>query len=117
MLVNAKTELVCDLAETYHVFNMQSQPASFIAALTAGLSQESRTKRKLSGRKYSTDTLLLACILDAVNMRVWQNTKDAQKGRGRPKSVYEALTQTEETLHGFNTAEDFETYRKKLLGG
>lgn len=78
---------------------------------------DSRTKLKLSGRRYPTDTLMLAAMLDALNLLVWQNTKDAQKGKGKPKSVYEAMTQTppKEAVQSFADAESFEAYRQRIL--
>lgn len=78
---------------------------------------DSRTKRKMSGRQYPTDTLMLAAMLDTLNILAWQNTKDAQKGRNRPKSVYVAMTQAppEDAVQSFETGEDFEAYRSRIL--
>lgn len=60
---------------------------------------------------------MLAAMLDALNILAWQNTKDAQKGRNRPKSVYAAMTQEppEEAVQSFESAEDFEKYRSEIL--
>ena len=112
-----KTELMCDMAEVYHIFDYRGMPAFFVAELVAGLSTDSRVKMAISGQQIDKETALLACILDGINTLVWQNTKDAQKGRNKPQSVYLAMTQTKEkdTLRGFRTSAEFEAYRKSLL--
>ena len=49
---------------------------------------------------------------------VWSKTKDAEKGRRRPKSIVEALTKEEKKeIMSFATAEDFEEARRKIING
>ncbi len=107
------------MAQVYHIFDYKSMSAFFIAELVAGLSADSRVKKAISGQKIDTYTALLACILDGINTLVWQNTKDAQKGRNRPQSVYIALNQRKEKelLRGFRSSAEFEEYRSSLLNG
>ncbi len=107
------------MAEVYHIFDHKSMPTSLIAELTEGLSPDSRVKKAVSGRTIDTETALLACILDGINILVWQNTKDAQKGKNRPQSVYLALTEgkEKEALKSFRSSAEFEEYRKSLLKG
>lgn len=67
---------------------------------------------KLAGTKYSFDTLLLASILDGVNLRNWSMSEDARKGENRPKSITNKLLGNEEANESeymlFDTAEAFE---------
>lgn len=60
--------LICDLAETYHIFDYMSHPASFIATLAAGLRDDSRIKQKISDRKAPLNTILLAGITDRLSV-------------------------------------------------
>ncbi len=107
------------MAEVYHIFDYKSVPASLVAELTEGLSPDSRVKKAVSGRTIDTETALLACILDGINILVWQHTKDAPKGRNRPQSVYLALAggKDKEALKGFRSPAEFDGYRKSLLKG
>ena len=73
----------------------------------------------LAGVNYSFDTLLLASILDDLNMMTWAMSENAQKGINKPQSIVSRLLgKTEESDSdemGFDTAEEFEKARKKLL--
>lgn len=116
-------ELICDLAEYYHLFipnfDVEELPGgitpSFVATLTFGLSENSRTKRKLSKQKVSLEEMLLAIIADRLGILVWQPTKDGHKGRNQPKSIFKDLTEekkAKEELQTFQSAEDFEEWYK-----
>lgn len=60
--------LICDLAETYHVFDYRSLPLRMAATLAAGLRDTSRIKMKAAEIPCSQDTLLLATIADRVEL-------------------------------------------------
>lgn len=118
MLREGRDELICDMAETYHVFNMKTYPVRLIATLAAGLREESRIRKKMDGRKLSDTDSLLALIFDKVNWLCWTKTKDAERRRNRPESLYAVLTGTEkkhETVESFETPEDFEARRREIL--
>ena len=106
------------MAEFYHVFDIDGLPVSTLAALATGLPVYSRSKRKYSQQNISDEVGLLALILDGVNRIAWLLSKDGSKGRNRPASVYQILTgqKRESGVEGFNTAEDFEAARNKILG-
>lgn len=105
------------MAEYYHVYELERLPVSTLAALAAGLPPYSRSKRKYSGQTVPDETGLLALILDSVNHIGWMLSKDGEKGRNHPKSIYQMLTEadTENDVVGYATPEDFETARNKLL--
>lgn len=110
--------LICDMAETYHIYDWRKLPIRYVAILACGLSDDSRIKRKLSGQKASTDIMLKAIIADAVNFIAWCQTEDAKKKKNRPKSIYAQLIKPEsEKTAGFNTVEAFEAARAKILNG
>lgn len=113
--------LICDLAETYQIYDYESLPVRTVAILAAGLGPNSRINIKLSGLKCSPDTFLLANILDGLNTLIWFQTKDGQKGRNRPKSVAQTYIVQDETekqndeIASFETGEEFERARNRIL--
>ena len=111
-------KLVCDFAETYHIFNWRSLPVRTAAALAVGLPDASRIKRHLSGNRVGLRDLLLAVIADRLGFLVWAQTKDAQHNRNRPQSIFELLTgaESKEVQRIFTSADDFEAARAKLMG-
>ncbi|MDF2902433.1 MAG: phage protein [Bacillus sp. (in: firmicutes)] len=111
--------LVCDLAETYQIYDYKQLPASMVAVFSCGLRETSRIKMKLSGQKIPLDTLLLAGISDNLRLLLWTKTKDGQKNVNRPESILHKLSENnprekEEII--FESGEDFEKMRQQLLG-
>lgn len=119
MLERSEDSLICDLAETYHIYNMRSFSASYIAILAAGLREDSRVMMLFSGNKIRPSLLLQAASLDKLALLWWAETKDGQKNRNRPESVVESLTkenkQTEEPPIVFESAEDFNKTREEMI--
>lgn len=62
---------------------------------------------------------LQAAQVDALNVLVWQNTKDGAKGRNKPKSILKTIKggNKKKDIVAFSSAEEFEKRRKELLGG
>ena len=108
--------LICDLAETYHILNYKALPAMLVASLVVGLRDDSRIKMKISGAKAPTEIILLASAVDRLSMLVWAKTKDAEKGRNRPKSLLDIMYPKETNNTTYKTGEEFEKARKELLG-
>ena len=102
--------MVCDLAETYHLFNYTEFPPSLVGTLVFGLNEDSRVKRKLTGRKITLDQWLLARISDDLRFQSWAMTKDGKHNHNRPQSVLEHLigTKKKEEYATFSTFEEFE---------
>lgn len=73
----------------------------------------------MTGTKVETDTALLAAAVDRLSMLVWAKTKDAPKGRNKPKSILGYLTNEgrgkSDDLMTFDNAEDFEAARKRII--
>lgn len=118
MLAISEDAIICDLAETYHIYNYKELLPSMVATLCCGLGENSRIMRKLSKSKLTLTNSLLALLVDGVNILIWQNTKDGTKGRNKPESIYKRLTDAEEKnkeeLMSFKSAESFERwYRSK----
>ena len=119
MLERSEDSLICDLAETYHIYEMRSFRASYIATLAAGLREDSRIMMLFSGNKIRPSLLLQAASLDKLALLWWAETKDGQKNRNRPESVVESLTkenkQTEEPPIVFESVEDFNKTREEMI--
>lgn len=91
MVHNDEDALVCDLAETYHVFDWRALPVPLCATLASGLREDSRSKLSLAGLKVSFDTQLVAGIYDKLAFLAWSKTSDAQKGRNCPEPIIAKL--------------------------
>ena len=109
--------VVCDMAETYHVYDMRSIPLRTLAAFALGLGPDSRTMRRISGAKATRTEILLAVIADGINTLVWFKTKDGQKRRNRPKRMMDFIMgkQEETEVISFATAEEFEEAHRKIV--
>ena len=107
--------LICDLAETYHIYNYRQMPPSQVAIFAIGLRDNSRIKIKLSGSKVSPEILLLAGIIDRLNLLLWTKTKDAEKGWNRPRPILESLYKEENNISAFASGKEFEKERNRLI--
>lgn len=119
MLRTDEDSVICDLAETYQIYNYKDMPPVMVAIFCDGLRDDSRIKLKISGQKVSSDTLLLASIVDRLSILVWSKTKDGQKGRNQPKSLVDSINKPvrEKESIAFNTGEEFEKMKLKILEG
>lgn len=119
MLRRHREALECDLAETYHVLDLNSLPARKLATLAMGLRENSRVMMAIGERRATTAEMLNAAMVDRLSLLVWSKTKDAQKGRNRPKSVLENLIgkKDEEKLEIYSSkdAEEFEARRRAIM--
>jgi hypothetical protein len=108
MLATDRDALLCDLAETYHLYDYRQLPPRRVAVLASGLRETSRSKAPKEGT-LSTQEVLLAGILDRLSLLVWFQTADGMRGRRCPPSVLDALTgrrQQRDTLT-FASGQDF----------
>lgn len=115
MIRTDEDALVCDFAETYQVFNYKGLPLETAALLAVGLRENSRIKMKLSGIQASPEILLLASAVDRLSLLVWAQSKDAAKGRNKPKSILDRITPKQSDTSAFASGKDFEEERERLL--
>lgn len=114
--------LICDLAETYHIYDYRSLPVRLIATLSAGLREDSRIKMSASGVRASYDTLLLATIADRVEAFRYGFSEDASKGVNRPISIVAAILgekndmKNKSGVMSFATSEEFEATLARIRG-
>lgn len=85
----------------------------------AGLGDDSRIGRKILGVTGTTDQLLLAELIDSVNLLIYALSEVGEK----PKSKWDQFIidpdkeEKEETKGGFDTGEEFMKRRAELLKG
>lgn len=119
MLRKCRNELICDFAETYHIYELGSLPLSTVAILADGLRDTSRTKMKLTGARVAPDLLLLAHAVDRLGLLIWKDTKDGRRNRNRPDSFVEMMLGESNTKKRkadvFNSFEDFERARNRII--
>lgn len=110
--------MICDLAETYHIYDYKRLPLTQVAIFAIGLKDDSRIKMKMSGQLVPMETLLLAGIADRLSVLLWRQTKDGQKGRNMPTMVLDTLTirkSKESDVIVFSSGEDYESKRNEIL--
>lgn len=110
-MAKAPTELTCDMAETYGVLDYRGLPVETLAALCAGLRDDSRTKMKFSGATARPEILLLAAIADRLGAILYGFSQDAKNGTNKPVSLVALFTgesAAEGQVQGFDTEEELE---------
>lgn len=118
--LNANEDLLlCDIAETYGIVGFDGLSVKILATLSFGLRDNARIKMYLSDTKVELNTMLIASALDQLNFLSWCKTKDAEKGRNRPKSIASSLIKTDKKQERdfcvYSSPEEFFEARKKLL--
>ena|SRR5690625_1864819 len=112
---------ICDLAETYQIYDYRQLPTKMVAVFAYGLKSDSRIRMKLSNQTVPIDTLFLASIADSLKTLVWFQTEDGQKGKNRPESLISLLTNTDQKdsenddVIVFRSGEDFVKHRQRLI--
>lgn len=111
MIAADEDALICDLAETYGIYDYRSLPPRQAAILACGLDENSRIKRRISGARAKTETLLLAAVMDRLSLLVWLHTEDGAKGKNRPllllEQWYGADVEPRSDLMSFDSGADF----------
>lgn len=120
MIATDEDALICDLAETYSIYDYRRLPLKMVAVFSFGLKDDSRIKMKLNGMEVPFETMLLASAVDRLSTLVWQQTKDGMDGKNHPLSIVAMLTNAQTSKENSNvttfaTGEDFMRERERLL--
>ena len=121
MIATDEDSLICDLAETYHIFDYRALPVKLLATLCLGLREDSRIKMSLSGASAPNNLLLLASAVDELRCIAWALTSGDRNNP--PESLVSSLLGIEQKDNGnniraYNSSEEFEAeYRKLKEGG
>lgn len=109
--------LICDLAETYQIYDYRSLPVKLVATLSAGLRDNSRIKLRAAGVTVSQETLLLGVIADRIEMF---RCAFAEKGKAEPISMVNMLLgdsgKKSNGVVGFRSSAEFEAALARIKG-
>lgn len=119
MIQTDEDALICDLAETYHIYDYRSLPLRLVATFSVGLRDDSRIMKKIRNEKVSPQILLIASAVDRLSLLVWAKTKNGQKGMNKPKMLVDQLigNAQKEDIESFDSGDDFEKRKAQILGG
>lgn len=101
-MASHKEEMICDLAEYYHIYDYRSVPCRLLGTLVAGLRAESRIGMIREGIKASPETMMLIMIHDIL-MREF-----SAKGK-EPEPLYNQfiIQEKKSDMRSFSTSDAF----------
>lgn len=112
--------LLCDMAETYGIYDLRALPVSTLATLAVGLRDDSRIKMKMHGARITRTETLLAAAVDRLSMLWWAKTEDGQNNTNRPKSMLSILNgepqKQESNIESFESGDEFESAWERITG-
>lgn len=100
--------LICDLAETYQIYDYRSLPVKLVATLAAGLRENSRIKLLAAGSPVSQETILLAAIADRIEAFRCGFAKDPKEPTSLLKMLLGDDVKEKSGSLSFDSSEDFE---------
>ena len=111
MLAHYRSELICDLAEYYHILDYRGVPGRTLGTLAVGLRAESRIGQIREGVKETPAVLILAKIYDVL-AQVF-----SEKGT-TPESLFKNFLREQKeankTPQAFASGKDFEEAWRKI---
>jgi len=114
MIAVDENALICDLAETYRIYDYKDMPPEKVAILAVGLGHSSRIKTKISGLSVPLNLYLLGLIADDLRIISWQIA--GGKSKSKPNLITEIWNKKEDSdSEEFDSVNDFERRRKALL--
>ena len=117
MLSLDENALICDLAETYQIYDYRSLPVKLVATLAAGLRENSRIRLKMAGVKGEMKEVLLATVADKLGLLLYM--LGGCKG-DKPESIaanYYPKQKKKREYQSFSTPEEFWEAMNKFAGG
>lgn len=111
--------MICDLAETYHIYNYEQLPVEKVAVFVCGLREKARVWQKFG--QHDFDRELLTLIYDKINWIAWTKTESAHNGQAPPDLLFPKLfpdiKKNNDDTVGFKSAEDFNKEWEKIANG
>lgn len=104
--------VICDLAETYHIFDYHQVPPQTLAVLVGGLGVNSRTGQAMAGLKAPFDTVLLADLVDMLGAII----NGLSKHPKQLQSIAETLAEGAEVqTSGYATPDELKQARENIV--
>ena len=70
-------------------------------------------------KDFDLNEMLMAMLVDGINILIWQNTRDGQKNRNHPKSIYKVLMgldkKVTDELMTFDSIEAYEEWHQTKM--
>ena len=107
--------LICDLAETYTIYDYRSLPVRLVATLSAGLRDNSRIKLLMADSSVSLETYILASIADNLALL---RAGFGKSNKEKPFLFTDAISEktNKKSVVGFRTASEFEAALARFEG-
>ena len=101
--------MICDLAETYRIYDYTQLPVEKVAVFVCGLRDKARIWAKLG--IHDVDRELMVMIYDELKWIAWTKTEDAHNGAEPPKRLFNKLfgkeTEATQDMAKFKSPEEF----------
>ena len=110
-LATEKDALLCDLAETYRIYDYRSIPVRMLATFVAGLDEDSRVGRIRDGRKVSIETYYLAELCDMLEALLL----GLSGKNGSPNRCEALLIKKAEDKPGTYTVDEYNRLRERIM--
>lgn len=119
MLGTDHDALLCDMAETYGIFDLCQIPIQTLATLAAGLPDDSRIKMQIAGKNRISPLFVYITMADMLTMIL--HVLSAKPGAEKPILLTDYMIgkQKEEKKQaiGFDSIEEFEAARRGFING
>ena len=112
-LAMEKDALICDLAETYRIYDWRSVPVFLLATLVSGLGENSRIGKIRDGRKVSIEAYYTAELCDMLETLI-MGLSGKESTANRTETL---LIQKEVKKETTYTVEEFEKLRSQIMKG
>lgn len=114
MLNVDRTAVICDMAETYHIYDMGAFPARTVATLACGLPADSRIKTKMVGLEITPPkVLLMGLLVDELRILRYQLFGDKKE---KPTFITDIMQNApQEQPMAFDSGADFDAYYKRII--
>ena len=116
-MASDRGDFICDLAETYGIYDYRKVPVHLLGTYAAGLGHNTRIGMKRRGVTAPADVILLAQLYELILTIAWSFKK---KKESLPKTPLDEFivgekAETKKELKGFSSANAFEQERQKIL--
>lgn len=107
--------LLCDLAETYQIYDIEALPLNKVALFSVGLREDSRIMMKIADVRYTVSNTLLMNIVDRLTLLTWM-LAGCKKSK-KPKLLSDKLLNHDKNddITTFTDSNDFEKVRNSFL--
>lgn len=105
--------MICDLAETYRIYDYQRLPVKYLAILVAGLRVDSRVECKRMGIKAPLSTVYIADLCDY--MEIYVRALSGQDCKANRKERLMVDYNPESSKQGGMEIDEFNALRNRIL--